>query len=87
MIAKYLGTNSNLYIVLLAVSGATSLVAYILLYFFALSPVTWFLWIFLGLPALLLMWAPPLFFALLLYWLFSRPFSFLPRWNRRIIGI
>ncbi|TYC75619.1 hypothetical protein FMN63_04355 [Stappia sp. BW2] len=87
MFARLLKANSKLFNVLLAVSGAGSLIAYVLLYFFVLSPFTWFVWIFLALPALLLFWAPPLFFLLVVYWLVSRPFMRLPRWGRRIIGL
>lgn len=87
MIDSLLKANSKLFNVLMAVSGAGSLIAYVLLYFFVLSPFTWFVWIFLALPALLLFWAPPLFFTLVVYWLVSRPFMRLPRWGRRIIGL
>lgn len=87
MFDRLLSANSKLFNVLLAVSGAGSLIAYVLLYFFVLSPFSWFVWIFLALPALLLFWAPPLFFTLVVYWLVSRPLMLLPRWARRIIGL
>lgn len=87
MFARLLRANSTPFNVLLAVSGAGALIAYVLLYFFVLSPFTWFVWVFLALPALLLFWAPALFFILVVYWLVSRPFMFLPRWGRRITGL
>jgi hypothetical protein len=87
MFARMLSGNSKLFNVLFVVSGAGSLIAYVVLYLSVLTPFTLFVWFFQALPALLLFWAPPLFFTLVVYWLVSRPFLFLPHWGRRIISL
>ncbi|MEM1045265.1 MAG: hypothetical protein AAGL24_03895 [Pseudomonadota bacterium] len=88
MFAKLLFKSSQFFNVLFVLSGTSSLAAYIVLYFIVLGPFTWFIWIFSGLPVLILLfWAPPLFFVLVVYWLVSRPFLFFPHWGRRTIGI
>lgn len=82
-----LRANSKLFIVMLAVSGAASVLAYFLLFFFELNPATWFLWIFPASLALPLLWGPPVLFALIVYWLLSRPIYFLTAWGRRAVGV
>ncbi len=87
MVARVQNASSKLYRILLIASAKATLVAYVLMYFFPFGPATWFIWIFLALFVLFLIWAPPLLLALLLYWPISRPFSFLPPWGRRLVGV